>query len=103
MSWSYRLVYRDDAKPPYYAVHEVYYRDDGTVRAWTVEPVGVSAVFDLDDVAGPGVVAMKCAGQLNQQAAMVTKDILERPMLRMSEMLASAAETEPTQPGSPDA
>ncbi len=35
MSWNYRLIHRDSQ----YAVHEVFYREDGTVEGWTEEPV----------------------------------------------------------------
>lgn len=38
MTWSYRIVKKDDS----FAVHEVYYDDDGNPEMVTVEPVGVA-------------------------------------------------------------
>lgn len=45
MSWNYRVVkfVRGEGTPPngetFYAVHEVYYNEDGTVRGWTQSAV----------------------------------------------------------------
>ncbi len=36
MSWNYRALDHGT----HFALHEVYYHDDGSVRCWTVEPVG---------------------------------------------------------------
>lgn len=33
--WNYRVMHKDDQV----AVHEVFYRDDGSIRSWTVDPV----------------------------------------------------------------
>lgn len=38
MSWNYRIVYHDTAKYPYYALHEIYYDDDGEIYLWAEEP-----------------------------------------------------------------
>ena len=49
MRWNHRvmrIVHNDDA--PIYGIHEVYYHDDGTPRAYSSEPVDVSA----DDIEG---------------------------------------------------
>ncbi len=43
--WNYRVVRSDG----HYAVHEVFYRDDGSVEAWTEVPVALSAET-LDDL-----------------------------------------------------
>ena len=37
MSWNYRIVTRDAGAS--YGIHEVYYHEDGTVRAWSEEPI----------------------------------------------------------------
>lgn len=43
MVWNYRVM-RHEAKAandePFYAIHEVYYREDGSVSSWTLEPCG---------------------------------------------------------------
>ncbi len=36
MSWNYRVLDHGT----HFALHEVYYREDGSVRGWTAEPVG---------------------------------------------------------------
>lgn len=48
--WSYRVVCHDKPDPDFpvqmtfekwYAIHEVHFADDGSVTAWTAEPVGL--------------------------------------------------------------
>ena len=39
--WDYRVVRRVIAGEPELSIHEAYYRDDGSVRAITEDPVGV--------------------------------------------------------------
>jgi hypothetical protein len=45
MGWNYRVMkhIKGDGAPPhgetFYAIHEVYYNDDGTVRGWTEKKV----------------------------------------------------------------
>ncbi len=45
MSWNYRVVQHDDE----YAIHEVFYSDDGSVNGMTVDPVFPRAET-LDDL-----------------------------------------------------
>lgn len=44
MSWNYRVIRRsfisaDDTKAYSYAIHEVYYNEDMTIKSWTVDPI----------------------------------------------------------------
>ena len=41
MSWDYRVIHRVfDNGESYFAIHEVYYSDDGTtIKSWTATPV----------------------------------------------------------------
>ena len=36
--WNYRVVVERTEHGPLYSIREVYYRDDGSVAAWTAEP-----------------------------------------------------------------
>ena len=36
--WQYRIIEHDDQDPPYFAVHEVYYKRGGEIEGWTEEP-----------------------------------------------------------------
>ena len=42
MSWNYRVIKTTEGDCAYYAIHEVYYDDDGQPDGSTVEPVFVS-------------------------------------------------------------
>lgn len=47
MTWNYRVMVREGR----YAVHAVYYADDGRIRSWSAEPMGLSgeSVEDLGE------------------------------------------------------
>ena len=36
--WQYHIIKHNDQEPPYFAVHEVYYKRPGKVEGWTEEP-----------------------------------------------------------------
>lgn len=42
MTWDYRLILHDRAEHPTIALHEVYYNDDGSIRAITEKPIDIS-------------------------------------------------------------
>ena len=40
MSWNHRVMRTREPDGTYYhAIHEVYYREDGSIKAWTADPV----------------------------------------------------------------
>ena len=39
MSWNYRVIKRVIGGEDAYGIHEVYYAADGTIRAWTENPI----------------------------------------------------------------
>lgn len=39
MSWNYRIIRRTIGETESFEVHEVFYRSDGTVEAWTENPI----------------------------------------------------------------
>ena len=45
MSWNYRVMKRKikgaDYEEEFYAIYEVYYEDDGSIKAWTEKPVSI--------------------------------------------------------------
>jgi hypothetical protein len=44
MSWNYRVVKsKDDDGEEYFAIHEVYYNKDGSIKLMTEEPVSVGS------------------------------------------------------------
>jgi hypothetical protein len=47
MTWNYRVMVRDGR----YAVHAVYYADDGRITTWSAEPMDLSgeSVEDLSE------------------------------------------------------
>lgn len=47
--WNYRVIKTEDGDSAYYAIHEVYYNDDGQIFASTVDPAypGGSTVEEL--------------------------------------------------------
>jgi hypothetical protein len=54
-TWNYRVIRKtcQITGDPTYQIHEVYYRDDGTIDCWTqepVEPLGVSEAQLRNDV-----------------------------------------------------
>ena len=38
MSWNYRVMHHKVGVQEYYGLHEVYYKEDGSVWLWTSEP-----------------------------------------------------------------
>ncbi len=42
MTWNYRIIHHDKDKHPYFAVHEVFYDDDGKITSWTAEPIDIT-------------------------------------------------------------
>lgn len=72
--WNYRVMEFAPERPdelPVRAIHEVYYRDDGQPRAYTVNPAGVSS-----------------EGLGNEGLALVLdrmREALARPVLRPSD------------------
>lgn len=54
MSWNYRIMRHVDERggrvDAYYAIHEVYYREDGGVDGWTQEPCGSPFGETLDEM-----------------------------------------------------
>lgn len=47
MSWNYRVLKSGDT----YALHEVYYDDDGRISGWLMEPVKLEGFTSLEDMA----------------------------------------------------
>ena len=39
MTWNYRVIKRVIGGEDSYGIHEVYYNDDGTIRAWSENPI----------------------------------------------------------------
>jgi len=39
MSWNYRIIRRNFKEHTSYQVHEVFYRQDGTIEGWTENPI----------------------------------------------------------------
>lgn len=52
MSWRYQPVWKDYEDGPVYSLCEVYFEDDGTLRAWTEEPAMTPQGNDLRDLQG---------------------------------------------------
>jgi hypothetical protein len=43
MSWNYQILHHvNTGFEPYYALHEVFYDDNGEPRSWTQDPIGVA-------------------------------------------------------------
>jgi hypothetical protein len=42
MTWNYRIIHHDKDKHPYFAVHEVFYDDDGKIMSWTTDPINIT-------------------------------------------------------------
>lgn len=42
-SWNYRIIARAGNGEESYGVHEVYYEKDGSIRNYTLSPVGVTS------------------------------------------------------------
>ena len=42
MTWNYRIIYHDKTDYPDYAIHEVFYDEDGKVESWTSNPIDPS-------------------------------------------------------------
>ena len=42
MTWNYRIIKHDVRKPAYFAIHEVYYNDGGTITNWTADPINLT-------------------------------------------------------------
>jgi len=41
MTWNYRIIKHDKTKNVYFAVHEVYYDEKGSVKGWTEDPIDI--------------------------------------------------------------
>jgi hypothetical protein len=41
MHWNHRVIVRLEGLEQLYELHEVYYRDDGSIEGWTAGPVRV--------------------------------------------------------------
>lgn len=68
MTWSYRLILNEeDPDNPCYAMHEVFYNDEGKPTSWTSSPVEV--ILEVDGYAN--------------EAVRMFRDILLRPPLRV--------------------
>lgn len=52
MGWNYRVLRREYKDEPYYAIHEVYYKKNGSIRMWSVNAMdpGGSTPEELADV-----------------------------------------------------
>ena len=48
MTWNYRIIYHDEGKHPYFAIHEVFYNELGKVTNWTTDPIDVSGESQLE-------------------------------------------------------
>ena len=66
MSWNYRLMYHEFEGEEWYAIHEVFYNDDGKIIGWTKDPIEVVA----DNAEG-----------VDQVLQMMSSDIHKYPVL----------------------
>lgn len=42
MTWNHRIIKHDIKKPAYFAIHEVFYEEDGKINGWTQDPIDIS-------------------------------------------------------------
>lgn len=77
MTWNYRVIEHDTPEPTEspFGIHEVYYDDQGRVKAWTEKAVGVAA---------PTVVALG-------EELEIMAEALKKPVLKESELLREIA------------
>jgi hypothetical protein len=48
MTWNYRIIKHDTGNISHYAIHEVFYDDDGKIMAWTEDAIEVSGESERD-------------------------------------------------------
>jgi hypothetical protein len=77
MTWNYRVIEHDTPEPAdgTFGIHEVYYDDQGRVKAWTEKAVGVAAET---------VVALG-------EELEIMAEALKKPVLKESELLREIA------------
>jgi len=49
MSWNYRIIARKDHDDFHFAIHEVYYDENGNPTSWTERDVGIAG-YSLDEL-----------------------------------------------------
>lgn len=42
MTWDYRIIKHKKGKSVYFAVHEVFYDENGSITNWTTEPINLT-------------------------------------------------------------
>jgi len=74
MSWNYRAILHDDPVEPWIGLHEVYYNEDGSVSAWTAEPI---RVWCYQDEGIDGILAAfeRAKGTLSTEPLLNAKDL----------------------------
>ncbi len=71
MTWNHRIMKRTYAGEISYAIHEVFYHDDGMLNGWTKEPV--APIFNGED--GDGIELLRA--EFNSQMLAFDKPILD--------------------------
>ena len=74
MTWNYRLIQHEEE---FIGLHEVYYREDGTISSWTDEPVSFGGTNQTEVI---------------RQLYLALADVRKYPILHLSELSASKAD-----------
>lgn len=48
MTWNYLITKHDTAKTIYFAIHEVFYDENGKITNWTEEPIQIIGDGEID-------------------------------------------------------